>query len=226
MGIGDCMEDATAEDMSGERKLASAAMSIATSSVLNSPVGGMRMSSNACPWFEMTGDPRVEWRRLEEESLEKGSINSGLPGSFLLNGPGELLSGLNAGVEGRVATAEFAPELRLPLLVLRDSGPERLPSYGFAGLFFGVRSLRLSSRVLRLSEGTGNASVRSTELRTDQPLGGEASALPVADLLTPVLLWSSVIIMGRVVPDPTILPTESNIVKWTLKPVFSRWCRQ
>lgn len=40
--------------------------------------------------------------------------------------------------------------------------------------------------------------------------------------LAPVLLWSSVIMMGRVTPEPTTRPALSSIVKWTLNPTFSR----
>jgi len=37
-----------------------------------------------------------------------------------------------------------------------------------------------------------------------------------------VLLWSSVIMIGGVEPEPTTRPVWSTILKWTLNPTFSR----
>lgn len=44
----------------------------------------------------------------------------------------------------------------------------------------------------------------------------------VVRVLAPVVLWSSVIMIGLDMPDPMSRPVWSVMVKWTLKPTFSR----
>ena len=95
-----------------------------------------------------TCDESNEERRFAIASAATSSLASGLVGSVESISLGELPL-LRAGVDALVVVKdERAPERKLPSLPLRDTLPDRRPSYGFVR--FLVRSPPASNRPVRL----------------------------------------------------------------------------
>lgn len=142
---------------------------------------GIKMSSKECPSFATIGGATAEGSIPETTGAVALSLKSGVAGSALCICSGELPPGLRAGVDGRVANVDGAVELRLPMLVRRESFPLRRPSYGLV-LFFDGRS----SPALRLVGCDEPISGRSPRGRKVQSDSGVWPALLAAPLLTPV----------------------------------------
>jgi len=66
--------------------------------------------------------------------------------------------------------------------------------------------------------------VCALRISCDHPFDGRLENEATSSLLrwlAPVVLWSSVIMIGLDTPDPINLPVWSVMVKWTLNPTFS-----